>query len=186
MLIDFLYTCAISQDFSKINSNLDSLKILENLDMKKVTHDKLSSHYETFPVHFTPTVMLTVCTVSLIGRWYVKYDYVGSLISVHQPGRRRSNNLSFAELLTTIAAGRHCLLSWPSRPSSRIPSPRNLLIDSKGLLHQATGFGLEVTLLWHCAPEISLSSSKSYDIAVDVCWSLGCIFSEMVSLHSNL
>ena len=105
-----------------------------------MTHDKLSSHYETFPVHFTPTVMLTVCTVSLIGRWYVKYDYVGSLISVHQPGRRRrSNNLSFAELLTTIAAGRHCLLSWPSRPSSRIPSPRNLLIDSKGLLHQATG-----------------------------------------------
>ena len=145
MLIDFLLHLWNFPRFfkNKFQSGffLKRNSALENQDgRKKVTHDKLSSHYETFPVHFTPTVMLTVCTVSLIGRWYVKYDYVGSLISVHQPGRRRrSNNLSFAELLTTIAAGRHCLLSWPSRPSSRIPSPRNLLIDSKGLLHQATG-----------------------------------------------
>ena len=71
--------------------------------------------------------------------------------------------------------------------------PQNLLIDNKGCIKLADfglarAFGLpmraythEVITLWYRSPEILLGS-KSYDMAVDV-WSLGCIFSEMVSLH---
>ena len=71
--------------------------------------------------------------------------------------------------------------------------PQNLLIDNKGCIKLADfglarAFGLpmraythEVITLWYRSPEILLGS-KSYDMAVDV-WSLGCIFSEMLTKH---
>ncbi len=70
--------------------------------------------------------------------------------------------------------------------------PQNLLICTSGCVKLAD-FGLarafslplraythEVVTLWYRAPEILLGT-KEYTTAVDV-WSLGCIFSEMVSI----
>lgn len=69
--------------------------------------------------------------------------------------------------------------------------PQNLLVDGCGHIKLAD-FGLarafslpmkaythEVVTLWYRAPEILLGT-KMYSTAVDM-WSLGCIFSEMVS-----
>lgn len=69
--------------------------------------------------------------------------------------------------------------------------PQNLLVNSNGIIKLAD-FGLarafsfplrnythEVITLWYRAPEILLGA-KVYTMAVDL-WSLGCIFTEMVS-----
>lgn len=69
--------------------------------------------------------------------------------------------------------------------------PQNLLVNNSGRIKLAD-FGLaraftyplrnythEVITLWYRAPEILLGA-KVYTMAVDL-WSLGCIFTEMVS-----
>ena len=134
-------------------------------------------------------------TVSIIGRWYVKYDYVRSLIWLCASlGRKEEEVITYIllqsylrQLLEGIA---YC---HDHRVLHRDLKPQNLLIDNKGCIKLADfglarAFGLpmraythEVITLWYRSPEILLGS-KSYDMAVDV-WSLGCIFSEMVSLH---
>lgn len=70
--------------------------------------------------------------------------------------------------------------------------PQNLLVNNNGRIKLAD-FGLarafsfplrnythEVITLWYRAPEILLGA-KVYTMAVDL-WSLGCIFTEMVSI----
>lgn len=71
--------------------------------------------------------------------------------------------------------------------------PQNLLVNNNGRIKLAD-FGLarafsfplrnythEVITLWYRAPEILLGA-KVYTMAVDL-WSLGCIFTEMVSTY---
>ena len=122
----------------------------------------------------------------MLGLWYqylcIRLDSIGEVITFLLQSYLR-------QLLDGIA---YC---HDHRVLHRDLKPQNLLIDNKGCIKLADfglarAFGLpmraythEVITLWYRSPEILLGS-KSYDMAVDV-WSWGCIFSEMVSLHSG-
>ncbi|VDO56894.1 unnamed protein product [Haemonchus placei] len=104
------------------------------------------------------------------------------------PGKRLPAEHAKSFLWQLLQALAYC---HTRRVLHRDLKPQNLLVDNSGVIKLAD-FGLarnfsipsrvythEVVTLWYRAPEILLGG-RYYSTAIDV-WSLGCIFSEMVS-----
>ncbi|WKY09254.1 hypothetical protein Q1695_001984 [Nippostrongylus brasiliensis] len=104
------------------------------------------------------------------------------------PGKRLPAKHAKSFLWQLLQALAYC---HTRRVLHRDLKPQNLLVDNSGVIKLAD-FGLarnfsipsrvythEVVTLWYRAPEILLGG-RYYSTAIDV-WSLGCIFSEMVS-----
>jgi len=119
---------------------------------------------------------------------YLVFDFVDRDLKKHMERTTLSPTTVKSFLFQLCAGIAHC---HSRRILHRDLKPQNILITSEGSLKIAD-FGLaravgipvraythEVVTLWYRAPEVLLGS-KTYATGLDI-WSIGCIFSEMVT-----